>query len=236
MAKKSYVGIGNQAKNIPKGYIGIGNVAKKIVKGYVGVGDVAYLFWGGGGVVPEYDYQAGQTYTIHNYFDAEKVMDICYEEFKNRATALRLPQMYSHVQYFIDHWQLIKELMLDTIESLSIDVTDISCVIYANKTTTQSSAYTYIALQVGDDTFPRSIKIQSISTDYFGENYYRLASSRPYPPTYDYRLRITAYPDRYEVSDPIASTGDIIQMGLWSDNSSSRLASTCTSFGLKEED
>ena len=236
MAKKSYVGIGNQAKNIPKGYIGIGNVAKKIVKGYIGVNDVACLFWGGGGIGPEYDYEAGKTYTIHNYFDAEKTLDICYEEFKNRAETLRLPQAYSHVQYFMEHWQLIKELMLDSIDSLSIDVTNISCVIYANRSNTQSSAYTYLSLRVGDDTFPRSVKIQSISTEYFGENYYRLASSKPYPPTSDYNLRITAYPDHHEVRTPQTDTSDMMQIGLWTENNSSRVGTTCTSFGLKEED
>lgn len=49
MAKKSYVGINNQAKSIPDiGYVGIANKAKKLIKGYVGdANGKAQQFWPG---------------------------------------------------------------------------------------------------------------------------------------------------------------------------------------------
>lgn len=48
MAKKAYVGVNGEARNVKNIYVGVNGVARKVVKGYVGVNGVARLFWGGG--------------------------------------------------------------------------------------------------------------------------------------------------------------------------------------------
>lgn len=236
MAKKAYVGINNLSKNGKQIYIGVSNLSKKAVKGYIGVGNLSKIFWqeGEGGVVPEYDYVAGQTYTIHNFFDAEKTMDLCFDEFSEKAILLQLDVLYSHCKYFIDNWELIKELMLNEIEGLQIEPTNISCVMYCNKSDYSGSNYTYLALRIGDDTFPKAIGIQSINFDDFNSKYYRLAT-RPTPPSSDYRMYIYTYSDHYEISPAQADTSTMIQLGLWTQNNTSRLGTTLTSFGMKED-
>lgn len=48
MAKKTYVGVNNIARNVSKMYVGVNGHAKKIKKAYVGVNGVARQFWSGG--------------------------------------------------------------------------------------------------------------------------------------------------------------------------------------------
>lgn len=47
MAKKMYVGVDNEARNVTVAYIGVNNIAKKVKKAYVGVGGKARLFYSG---------------------------------------------------------------------------------------------------------------------------------------------------------------------------------------------
>ena len=237
MARELYLPVNGFSKKTSKFYAPVNGFSKEIVKAYCSVNGFSKLFYvkgGGGKAVPEYDYRAGQTYIIHNYFNPGKTMDLCFDEFKDRAISLQLDTLYPHCNYFIDNWETIKGLMLDAIEGLQIDVSNITCVIYCNKTDFSSSAYTYIALRLGDDVFPKSIGIQSINTDDFNEKYYRLAT-RPTPPSSDYHIYIYAYSDHYVVMPAQTDTTTMIQLGLWSQNNTNRFATTLTSFGMKSD-
>lgn len=45
MAKKSYIGVDNVARNVKKLYIGVDNVARNVVKAYIGVNGIARQFF-----------------------------------------------------------------------------------------------------------------------------------------------------------------------------------------------
>ena len=45
MAKKTYVGVNDDARIVTGIYIGVDGVARKVIKGYIGVDGVAKLFY-----------------------------------------------------------------------------------------------------------------------------------------------------------------------------------------------
>ena len=45
MAKKTYIGVNDVARNVTGIYSGVDGVARKVIKGYIGVDGVAKLFY-----------------------------------------------------------------------------------------------------------------------------------------------------------------------------------------------
>ena len=48
MAKKTYIGVNNVARQVKKVYIGVNGVARKVKKIYIGVANIARQLFGGG--------------------------------------------------------------------------------------------------------------------------------------------------------------------------------------------
>ena len=48
MAKKTYIGVNNVARQVKKVYIGVNGVARKVKKIYIGVANIARQVFGGG--------------------------------------------------------------------------------------------------------------------------------------------------------------------------------------------
>ena len=54
MAKKTYIGVNNVARQVKKVYIGVNGVARKVKKIYIGVANIARQVFGGGGELSYY--------------------------------------------------------------------------------------------------------------------------------------------------------------------------------------
>ena len=60
MAKKTYIGVNNVARQVKKVYIGVNGVARKVKKIYIGVANIARQIFGGGELSYRYHYK------VHN--------------------------------------------------------------------------------------------------------------------------------------------------------------------------
>ena len=144
-------------------------------------------------LVPEYDYQAGQTYTIHANIKFTDLLTDTKDLFFDYATNIIGLLSRSCMIYFRDHWGDIKSAILNQISGAGLSFTSLSVTISYRP----SPDNCQMEIKLGTSSFPQQIGIDSVSQDVEGTDYYYFNSLRP---PYTRYFTVTIYSDRHNLS------------------------------------
>lgn len=167
MAKKSYVGINNQAKLIPnKGYVGIANSSKKLLKGYVGdANSKAQLFWTSDNREYNYHQRPALLFLPNTFYNLSKMnlRNAIYAGLKTCAyLSKHFPDLSNIINKYLNNfntiWNYVQQsLTIEDTVQITINVT--------------SSGNSTLALKFADtDTSNVKIIIPNTGTEYKRNN------------------------------------------------------------------
>lgn len=181
--------------------------------------------------VPEYNYVAGQTYSIRADSSIEDTLDAVFRQLEARVHQYSSSASnYGHLTYLVNNWVSIRNAILNNIKNIGINFSWV-WIDFQLPTTTSSSAEVRYTFLLGEDVFPKNVKIDSITTDTYGMNCYVLDSASYLYPTY----KMTGYNNRSEFTIytplPLSQSQIVNTMGLWA-TSGYYFKSTASSFGM----
>jgi len=229
MAKKIYVPVSNLSDEVKKIIVPVGGVSKYAVKGYCSVNGLSKKFWGASQPSPEYDYEAGETYTIHNSLTMVETLDEAFNKFDAemiRRNIYSFPSSYPGPNYLKNNWNTIRTAIINKLGTVTA-----TC-IFIRINTASSDKEVSFNIYFGGDSFPRQVTIQQVSTGTL-DTKYCLFTSGTYLNTTYFMSASVKQNNTYTVSDPAPYSNFLSGMGCWSNYVGSASQGACSSYGMK---
>lgn len=158
-------------------------------------------------IQPEYDYQTGQTYTVHT-IRFNDLMESTKKLFFDYAENIGGMLTRASVIYLRNYWGEIKTAILSTITGIGQNFTSITFTISYNR----SSANCSIVVLLGSSSFPQQVGIDSKSQDPAGTDYWYLNTTRP---SYTHTFTTTIYSDHYYINPVVQRSGYHEHIGIY---------------------
>lgn len=185
-------------------------------------------------VVPEYDYVAGQNYSIHNPLSLEETLDYLFDKWRSIAISEGWTT-YSHANNFITNWVNIKQGVLDAIENAGISLTTFNAYnayIAVEFSSGTSTSRTNLQVHLGSKAFPMGIRVDSTGSNY-NQNY-GLFDTNISRVNFTYALNAWSYEDNtYDIGTIFNDPSPYNNMGYYDVGNSTQNRLYLSSFGVK---